>query len=117
MAMYNRVALNRPLFAKGFAMRWLRNVTFLFVLTSLLSACISANACPLCKDAISSPGDSDDEIITAPAAYNHSIYLMAGMPYVLLSYFGIMIYRGCKKNDEYLRGLGEPETGGFHARS
>ena len=31
-------------------------------------------------------------------AYNHSIYLMVGMPYLLLGVVGFLIYRGVKKN-------------------
>jgi hypothetical protein len=30
-------------------------------------------------------------------AYNQSIYLMVGMPYLLLGAFGFLIYRGFKK--------------------
>jgi hypothetical protein len=40
-----------------------------------------------------------------PAAYNASIYLMVGVPYTLLAVVGLLIYRGCKKNAEYLETL------------
>jgi hypothetical protein len=30
-------------------------------------------------------------------AYNHSIYLMAGMPYLLLGVFGYLIYRAFRQ--------------------
>jgi hypothetical protein len=40
-----------------------------------------------------------------PAAYNASIYLMVGMPYTVLGVLGFLIYRGCKKNAEYLETL------------
>jgi hypothetical protein len=36
---------------------------------------------------------------------NQSIYLMIGVPYTTLAIVGFMIYRGVKKNQEYLRGL------------
>ncbi len=43
-----------------------------------------------------------EEYDTDPAreasAYNQSIYLMAGMPYLLLGAFGFYVYRGLKKN-------------------
>ena len=31
-------------------------------------------------------------------AYNYSIYLMAGMPYLLLGAFGFMVYLGLRHN-------------------
>jgi hypothetical protein len=37
-----------------------------------------------------------------PAAYNQSIYLMVGVPYLSLTVVGFMIYRGCKLNTAYL---------------
>ena len=49
---------------------------------------------PSARRAISSGGE-DEEINNAPAAYNTSIYLMAGMPYLLLGSVGFLIYRGC----------------------
>jgi hypothetical protein len=44
------------------------------------------------------------------AAYNQSIYLMVGMPYLLLGGISYMIYRGVKKNEAYFqaRGRGNP---------
>ena len=38
---------------------------------------------------------------------NRSIYLMVSVPYLALAIVGFMIYRGCKKNAEYLRALQE----------
>lgn len=40
-----------------------------------------------------------------PAAYNLSIYLMLGMGYGSFFVVGFLIYRGVKKNAEYLRTL------------
>jgi len=36
---------------------------------------------------------------------NQSIYLMVSVPYVVLGVVGFLIYRGCKKNAEYLKAL------------
>lgn len=74
----------------------------LLTLLAMFLAAPSVYACPLCKEAIASPGSGDDEINNAPAAYNTSIYLMAGVPYVLLGSVGFLIYRGCQRNAEFL---------------
>jgi hypothetical protein len=68
----------------------------------------SLQACPLCKEAISSPGSGDEEINNAPAAYNTSIYLMVGVPYLLLGSVGFLIYRGCQKNAAFLGQFADP---------
>jgi len=89
-------------------MRWLRRNFSLAMLATMLCLPMALQACPLCKDAISSPGsgEGDEEINNSPLAYNHSIYLMAGMPYLLLGFFGFIIYRGCKRNDDHRRDEG-----------
>ena len=38
----------------------------------------------------------DDDPLREARAYNRSIYLMAGMPYVLLGTVGFLVYRGIK---------------------
>lgn len=38
-------------------------------------------------------------------AYNMSIYMMIGMPYLLLSVVGFLIYRGLKRNAEWQQNL------------
>lgn len=48
---------------------------------------------------------SEDEVNNAPAAYNNSIYLMVGVPYLSLAVVGFFIYRGCKKNAAYFENL------------
>jgi hypothetical protein len=51
-------------------------------------------------------GPEDDDAIISQnnaAAYNLSIYIMVGTPYFLLAGVSFLIYRGCKKNREYLR--------------
>jgi hypothetical protein len=81
-------------------MRFIRYSAFLLIMIGVLvPSSGSLHACPLCKDAIASPGaDGEEEINNAPAAYNNSIYLMVGVPYILLGSVGFLIYRGCQKN-------------------
>jgi len=79
---------------------------FFLLTTALLfviGTCVpTLQACPLCKDAISSPGGGEDEEVNnAPAAYNASIYLMVGVPYLTLGVVGFFIYRGCQRNAEH----------------
>jgi len=62
----------------------------------------AARACPLCADAIADANDSEDDKDDFPAAMNQSIYLMIGVPYLAFGAFGLMIYRGVKKNEAYL---------------
>ena len=47
-----------------------------------------------------------EESDNSPAAYNRNIYLMLAIPYTSLAVVGFMIYRGVKKNQEYLARLG-----------
>ena len=75
----------------------------LLVLTTLIVA-PTVRACPLCADAIANAnaaGDEDDRD-NFPAAMNQSIYLMLGVPYLAFGVVGLMIYRGCRKNEEHL---------------
>jgi hypothetical protein len=44
-----------------------------------------------------------------PAAYNQSIYLMVGVPYLSLGLVTFLIYRGCKKNAAYLQSIQKAE--------
>lgn len=60
-------------------------------------------ACPLCKEAIANADEEENPSgANLPAAYNNSIYLMVGMPYLLLGTFGFLVYRGLKQNAKYL---------------
>lgn len=53
----------------------------------------SATACPNCRDATkASPGASCESQFREAQAFNRSIYLMAGMPFMLLGGFGFAIY-------------------------
>jgi hypothetical protein len=40
--------------------------------------------------------EGDDDPMREPRAYNQSIYLMVGMPYLLASGMGFYLYRGLK---------------------
>ena len=86
-------------------MRWLLLSVLLVVLAFMVVA-QPVLACPACKDAVaasSDSGDPDDEAVgDSPGAYNHSIYLMIGVPYLSLTLVFFLIYRGLKKNAEYL---------------
>jgi hypothetical protein len=46
----------------------------------------------------SSSGAEEDDQLREAQAYNSSIYLMVGMPYLLLGTVGFLIYRGVRKN-------------------
>jgi hypothetical protein len=53
-----------------------------------------------------SSGQEDEEADAATrisAAYNTSIYLMVGTPYLLLGGLVLLVWRGLKKNQEYWR--------------
>jgi hypothetical protein len=60
-------------------------------------------------------GSGDEEADTNQnnaVAYNQSIYLMVGMPYLLLGGLTFLIYRGLKKNQEFYRAQGRPDPQG-----
>ncbi len=58
----------------------------------------SAYACPSSQVALpNTSGSEEDDQLRLARAYNHSIYLMAGMPYLLLGVFGFLIYRGLRQ--------------------
>jgi hypothetical protein len=56
-------------------------------------------------------GQEEDDPLREARAYNNSIYLMVGTPYLLLSVFGVMVYRGVKKNQALKRAAGGLVTG------
>jgi hypothetical protein len=69
---------------------------------------VAALACPNCQDAIASAANAGGEDpLREPRAYNHSIYLMAGMPYLLLGFLGVMIYRTARKSTSNLHAPAE----------
>jgi hypothetical protein len=42
-----------------------------------------------------------EDVDHSPEAYNRSIYLMVGVPYLTFAIFGTLIYRGIKKNEQF----------------
>jgi hypothetical protein len=45
-----------------------------------------------------SSGAEEDDQMREAQGYNSSIYLMVGMPYLLLGTLGFVVYRGLKKH-------------------
>jgi hypothetical protein len=78
-------------------MRGIFSVVALLLLGVLLALPRPAYACPMCAEGV--PNDSPEEVDPArlSRAYNNSIYLMVGMPYLLLGVVGFMVYRGLRQ--------------------
>jgi hypothetical protein len=55
----------------------------------------------------------DTDPVREASAYNNCIYLMVGMPYLLLGAFGFYVYRGLKKNRAARAAAAGPGTEGF----
>ncbi len=74
-----------------------------------------ATACPLCKEAIAASDGgtppTEEDVNNLPLAYNRSILFMIAVPYTSLAVIGFLIYRGVKKNQEYLAraNAGDPQ--------
>ena len=66
----------------------------LFALTAVLLAASVASACPTCKDGLAS---NDPEHAHMVRGYFYSILFMMGMPYLLLTSFGLYMYREVRK--------------------
>jgi hypothetical protein len=62
--------------------------------------------------ASSSSEEYDTDPVHEARAYNDSIYLMVGMPYLLLGAFGFYVYRGLNKNRAARAASGGPGTEG-----
>lgn len=70
----------------------------ILTLVVLLGRVEPVAACPLCKEAIENADDeSGNDPLREARAWNHSIYLMVSMPYLLLGGLGLMIYREHRK--------------------
>lgn len=77
-------------------MRWWMALS----LAAFLTAGVPALACPNCKEAIASSGDSDDDPYREARAFNWSIYLMLAVPYSLLGtgcFIGYRMYRSAHR--------------------
>jgi hypothetical protein len=82
----------------------------------------TAAACPMCAETV--PDTSGAEALDAAResqGYNQSIYLMAGMPYLLLGGMGLLIYRGYRRQAQepaQQATLADAGTGGIgHVRA
>jgi hypothetical protein len=71
----------------------------------------TAQACPLCTEMVAAAADDPSEDRdNFPEAVNQSIYVMLSVPYLCFGIVGFCVYRGMKKNRDYLDGLnGAPE--------
>jgi hypothetical protein len=80
----------------------MRRSTLWLAVALLLTAAAprAVRACPLCAEAVTSSSGADDDDSTREArAYNNSIYLMAGMPYLMLGGVGFWVYRGIRRHN------------------
>ncbi|MGE3805395.1 MAG: hypothetical protein AB7K24_12040 [Gemmataceae bacterium] len=73
--------------------------TFLAILVLLVIGAGSVSACPMCADAAKNGASADDakDPMQEVRAYELSIYLMGGMPYLLMTGLGCLFYRAVKK--------------------
>lgn len=76
----------------------------ILILAAVFVLSPAASACPMCADAIANSNSSagEDDIDQFPAAMNQSIYLMLSVAYMTFGVVGFMIYRGVRRNSEYL---------------
>ncbi len=72
----------------------LQTIVLLLALTSLALEANVSIACPTCKDSIAANDPEHEHMVKG---YFYSILFMMGMPYLLLSCFGIYIWREVKK--------------------
>ncbi len=85
-------------------MRWLISLVCLVGLCFANPMAPQARACPMCKEAINTTNDMEevyDDPFTEARAYNTSIYMMVGMPYLLLGTVGYLIYRHRKQRSTW----------------
>jgi hypothetical protein len=82
-------------------------LTHLFIALLILTALpVWAHACPSCQEAPAAGTGSPEDENNNPAAYNNSIYVMVGVPYLSFGIVAFLIYRGVKKNEEFRRAHG-----------
>ena len=74
--------------------RWVRFFFALIALAAVLSAPVRASACPTCKDGLASNDPEHEHMVKG---YFYSILFMMGMPYLLLTSFGLYMYWEVKK--------------------
>jgi hypothetical protein len=97
-------------------MNRLKIIPALSALLLCLTLTPSIPACPSCQAALDSANQSEANTIeqekakNLATAFNQSIYLMVSVPYLLLGFFGLLIYRGMKKNEAFRKTLAEQEA-------
>ena len=74
--------------------RSLRLLFALIALAAVLSAPVRASACPTCKDGMAANDPEHEHMVKG---YFYSILFMMGMPYLLLTSFGLYMYWEVKK--------------------
>jgi hypothetical protein len=80
-------------------MMWCKRFLLAVVVLGCLVGTPRAQACPSCNAAIQETSGAEDEDREREGlAYNHSIYLMVGMPYLLLGSVSFLIYRSRRQN-------------------
>jgi hypothetical protein len=83
-------------------------ISLLFLLLLLVVWPASASACPLCKEALVSQDQEDDDPLREARAYNNSILFMLAVPYTLVGAFGFLVYRGLKRPTPVADAPGSP---------
>jgi hypothetical protein len=98
-------------------------LTIVLVLVSAMCLPHVVMGCPGCKEAVAAQDMESDSDVYNPSqlalAYNYSIYLMLGMPYLLTAFFGaacyVMTRRARRQNsaatDSGALPTGEPNCG------
>ncbi len=97
----------------------MRGIPFLamLVLLSALTLPQPAGACPSCAEAVPlSCGAEESDEARQARAYNNSIYLMVGMPYLLLGAVCFMVCRGLRQRTALVRLSGPSVPGGAVSR-
>jgi len=83
-------------------MKYVKYLTAVLTLAAAFGLFGLASACPLCKEAaesaVGSSGEQDfnDDPLAEARAYNHSIFVMIGVPYTLFAVGGFYCYRHFK---------------------
>jgi len=69
------------------------------VIAVILAVPAAGFACPNCKEAVTAASDEagDDDPFREARAYNHSIYFMLAVPYLLVGSLGVAGYRMYRK--------------------
>ncbi len=73
-------------------------VRVIIVCLALMGATPALQACPMCQEAAGSSQTDKDDAYYQARAFNHAIYLMVSMPYLLLAGVGFLIYRSVRQS-------------------